>query len=373
MMPLSSSSMERQRWAAAPYPGGLRVAAIGGGTGLPNVLRGLRPLLYTGPARGLDGQSADRLVAIVTTSDDGGSSGQLRRQLGMIPPGDVRNCLAALAEDQSLITALFQFRFAAGTGLEGHAIGNLMLAALTDVTGDFAKAVDIAARVVGARGRVVPASVDQVTLSAELLDDRIVLGETAIVATRAGIRRLSLVPAAPRSADAAVSALEHADVIVAGPGSLYTSILPPMLIPGVRDVIRTADAARVFVLNLMTEPGETEGFDAARHLEVVRDHLGFQPFDHVIFNTAPVPAHLASAYAEYASVPIAVAPDDIAAMREIGVRPLGAPLACEGPAGRIRHHPGRLAAAITACARIGKQDWRRSDEDTDVRTLLQPS
>lgn len=352
-MPVTSVSSALDQREAAPIPGRLRVAALGGGTGLPNVLRGLCSLLYGGVARGREGGSADRLVAIVTTTDDGGSSGILRRDFGIIPPGDIRNCLAAMAEDQLLITALFQFRFEAGDGLKGHALGNLMLTALTEVTGDFTKAVEIAGRVVGARGRVVPATIGQVTLSAELLDGRTVVGETAMVAAGVGIRRLSLLPASPRCVDTALDALRRADIIVAGPGSLYSSILPPLLIPEMLDVIRTADAARVFVLNLMTEPGETEGFDAARHLEVVSGHLGCQPFDHVIFNTSPVPAHLAAAYAERGSVPIAVTTRDIAAMREMGVQPFGAPLACEGPIGRIRHHPGRLATAIIACDRFG--------------------
>jgi uncharacterized cofD-like protein len=290
----------------------------------------------------------------VTTTDDGGSSGRLRREFGIIPPGDIRNCLAALAEDQSLITALFQFRFSSGDGLSGHAVGNLMLTALTEVTGDFTRAVEIAGRVVGARGRVLPATVDRVTLSAELLDGRTVLGETAMVAAGTGVRRLSLLPAAPRCVDTALEAVRRADIVVAGPGSLFTSILPPLLVPEMLDALRGTQATRVFVLNLMTEPGETEAFSATRHLDVVREHLGCLPFDFVIFNTAPVPAHLASAYAGRRSVPIAVTTGDLALMRDMGLQSLGAPLACEGPTGRIRHHSGRLAAAILACDRFGR-------------------
>jgi uncharacterized cofD-like protein len=334
------------------FPAQLRVAALGGGTGLPNVLRGLCALLYGGTARGDAGFRSDQLVAIVTTTDDGGSSGRLRREFGVIPPGDIRNCLAAMAADQSLITAVFQFRFESGDGLNGHALGNLMLTALTEVTGDFTRAVEIAGRVVGARGRVVPATIEPVTLSAELTDGRTAVGETAIVSAGCPIRRLSLSPAAPRGVDAALDALRRADVIVAGPGSLFTSILPPLLIPEILEAIRLADAKRVFVINLMTEPGETEQFDAARHLEVVRDHLGFQPFGSVIFNTAPIPQELAASYAACGSLPIVVGPADIAALRDLGVEAFGAPLACEGPAGKVRHHPGRLAAAIAACAQI---------------------
>jgi uncharacterized cofD-like protein len=333
---------------------GLRIAALGGGTGLPNVLRGLCPLLYAGAAHGPSGP-VDRLVGIVTTTDDGGSSGRLRRDFGIIPPGDVRNCLAALAEDHALLTELFQFRFEAGDGLNGHALGNLMLAALTDVTGDFTRAVEIAGRIIGARGRVVPATTDPLTLSAELLDGRTVNGETAIVAARTGIRRLSLLPPSPRCVDEALDAIRHADVIVIGPGSLYTSILPPLLLPEILGAIRQAEVPRVFVLNLMTEPGETEGFDAVRHCEVVREHLAELPFDHVIVNTAPVPAHLLSSYAERDASPITAGPRDLAALQDLGLSCFGAPLACEGPIGRVRHHPGRLAVAIAACGGRGPQ------------------
>jgi uncharacterized cofD-like protein len=328
----------------------LHVVALGGGTGLPNVLRGLCSLLFAGaPVRGA---SADQLVAVVTTADDGGSSGRLRREFGIVPPGDIRNCLTALSDDQSLLAALFQFRFEAGDGLRGHALGNLMLAALTDVTGDFAQAVDAAARLIGARGRVVPATSDALTLSAELFDGRTVVGETAIVAARCGIRRLSLLPAAPRCAGAALDAVRNADVVVIGPGSLYTSILPSLLLPELLQAIRLARATRVLVLNLMTEPGETDGFDGPRHCQELKRHLGELPFDRVIFNTAPVPAHLVSSYATRGARPLRVAAADLDAFKDFGLVCLGAPLACEGPSGRVRHHPDRLAAAI-ATARLG--------------------
>lgn len=359
-MVVPSASLAHER-RLAHFPPELRIAALGGGTGLPNVLRGLCAMLYPGP-RGRDGLPADRLVAIVTTTDDGGSSGRLRREFGIIPPGDIRNCLAALAEDQSVLTELFQFRFAAGDGLSGHALGNLMLTALNEVTGDFARGIEIAARVVGARGRVLPATVEYVTLSAELEDGRTVVGETAIVGAGAGIRRLSLTPSRPRCLPAALDALAQATVIVAGPGSLYTSILPPLLVPEILAAVRAADAPRVFVLNLMTEPGETEGFDAVRHLEVLRHQLGVQPFDSVIFNTAPMPPALRERYASRGSVPIVVTDHDVAALRDLGVQPFGAPLAAEGPIGRIRHHPGRLAAAITACADLRHRGETRLEQ-----------
>jgi uncharacterized cofD-like protein len=351
------------------HPEPLRIAALGGGTGLPNVLRGLCSVLFPGAQRGHENCIPDRLVAIVTTTDDGGSSGRLRRELGGIPTGDIRNCLAAVA-DGSLITELFQYRFSEGDGLAGHALGNLILTALADITGDFAKGIEIAARVVGARGRIVPATADPVMLSAELLDGRTVVGETAITKAGVPIRRLSLLPDAPRSVETAVEALHRANVILVGPGSLYTSVLPPLLVPQIREAVQQSRALKIFVLNLMTEPGETEGFDAIRHLEVVRAHVEMPPFDYVIFNTSPIAPHLVTAYAAAGSYPITVTTRDIAAVRKLRVQPLGAPLASEGPTGKIRHHPARLAATIAACARFDGRCASRPYEENNVRTLL---
>ena len=350
-------------------PDDLRIVALGGGTGLPNVLRGLCSLPFPGVPRGHEDCAPHRLVAIVTTTDDGGSSGRLRQELGSIPPGDIRNCLAAVA-DRSMMTELFQYRFAEGDGLAGHALGNLILTALADITGDFSKGIDIAARFVGARGRVVPATTDRVVLSAELLDGRTIVGETAITRARASIRKLSLLPEAPRPVDTALEALRRANVILVGPGSLYTSMLPPLLVPEIREAVQQSSALKIFILNLMTEPGETEGFDAIRHLEVVRAHVEIPPFDYVIFNTSPMPPHLIATYAEAGSQPIAVTTRDIAAMRAMQVQPLGAPLASEGPLGRIRHHPARLAATIAACARFDGRRGSRPSEESHVRTLL---
>jgi uncharacterized cofD-like protein len=355
------------RFEPAARPDAMRVVALGGGTGLPNVLRGLRPLVFAGdPFRGAS-IPRERLTAIVTTSDDGGSSGRLRRDFNIIPPGDIRNCLAALAEDQALLAELFQFRFENGDGLSGHALGNLVLTALNEVTGDATRAIEIAARLVGARGIVLPATRGQVSLSAELEDGRTVSGETAIVSSGAAIRRLSLVPQRPACVSAAADAIRRADVVVVGPGSLYTSILPPLLVPELGDALRETRGVRVFVLNLMTEPGETIGFDGPRHLEVIREHVGDQLFDGVLFNTGPIPEALVADYGRRGSSPIAMTPATITAIREMGASSFGAPLACEGPAGRIRHHPGHLAVAITACARLtasrAKEPAREDGQD----------
>jgi uncharacterized cofD-like protein len=339
-----------------------RVVAIGGGTGLPNVLRGMRPLLYAvdRPA------SRDRLVAIVATTDDGGSSGRLRSEFGIIPPGDIRNCLAALADDEGLLTGLFQYRFDSGDGLSGHALGNLMLAALADVTRDVARAVELAGRFVGARGTVLPATTGPVTLVADLADGRTVRGETAIVAAGAPIERLSLTPAQPFCLPQVGQAIRTADVVVIGPGSLFTSVIAPLLVPEIRDAVAETDAVRIYVLNLMAEPGETDGFSAADHLAAINRHAGTRIADVVLYNTAPVPHALQAQYGDHGARPIVVDRSGLEAFAALDARAIGFPLAAEHPANRIRHHPRRLAAAIAAIARGRLGAWCGRPEPGDV-------
>ena len=339
-----------------------RVVALGGGTGLPNVLRGLRPLLYGAGARQQETAPRDRLVAIVATSDDGGSSGRLRAEFNMIPPGDIRNCLAALSDNHALIADIFQYRFGSGEGLSGHAIGNLVLAALTDVTNDFARAVEIAARVVGARGTVLPATGEVVTLIGEFEDGRVLSGETAIRKAGGRIARVSLIPDRPREVREASEALQRADVIVAGPGSLFTSILPPLLVPQVANGIRGSRAVRILVGNLMTEPGETDGYTVLDHALTIERHLGAQLFDYVIYNTGPIPDHLAKVYAERGARPIVTGSFELNALEKLGIQPIGVPLVSEHPATKVRHHPDRLASAILALAHGKLGAWRARAE-----------
>lgn len=339
-----------------------RIVALGGGTGLPNVLRGLRPLLYGAGARSQETAPRDRLVAIVATSDDGGSSGKLRAEFNIIPPGDIRNCLAALSDNHALIADIFQYRFDSGEGLNGHAIGNLVLAALADVTNDFPRAVEIAARVVGARGTVLPATAEVVTLVAEFEDGRVLSGETAISSAGGRIVRVSLLPERPRHVPDASEALMRADVIVAGPGSLYTSILPPLLVPEVAASIRASRAIRILVGNLMTEPAETEGYSVLEHVLTIERHLDAQLFDYVIYSTGPVPEHLAAAYASRGARPVLTGAFELNALDKIGIRPIGVPLVSEHPAGKIRHNPDRLASAIIALAQRKLGAWRARAE-----------
>lgn len=353
--------------APPPFPfrpdpqssGGPRVVAIGGGTGLPNVLRGLRPLLFPDGAREA---TRDRLTAVVATSDDGGSSGRLRAEFNMIPPGDIRNCLAALSGNESRIADVFQYRFGGGDGLNGHAIGNLVLAALADVTQDFAEAVEIAARILDICGIVLPATSEIVTLVAEFGDGRVVSGETTIARAGGTIARLGLLPERPLCSMKVSEALRRADVIVAGPGSLYTSILPPLLVPDISAAILESRAVRILVANLMTEAGETDHFGVLEHLLTIERHLGRQLFDCVIYNTTPVPEHLAAGYAARQAMPIETGTFELNALERFGVRAIGVPLVSEHPAGKIRHHPDRLAAAITALAQGKLGAWRARAE-----------
>jgi uncharacterized cofD-like protein len=339
----------------APQAGcGPRVVAIGGGTGLPNVLRGLRPLMFPEGAREA---TRDRLVAVVATSDDGGSSGRLRAEFNMIPPGDIRNCLAALSGNESRIAEIFQYRFGAGEGLSGHAVGNLVLAALADVTQDFAEAVEIAARILDICGMVLPATSEIVTLVAEYRDGRVLSGETTIAKAGGPIARLGLLPERPRCSTRVSDALRRADVIVAGPGSLYTSILPPLLVPDIADAILASRAVRILVANLMTEAGETDHFGVLEHLLTIERHLGRQLFDCVIYNTTAVPEPLAAVYGGCQATPIVTGTFELSALERFGVRAIGVPLVSEHPAGKIRHHPERLASAISAVAQGKLGAW----------------
>ena len=338
----------------------LRVVALGGGTGLPNVLRGLRPLLFgDGSQRDV---SRDRLVAVVATSDDGGSSGKLRAEFNVIPPGDIRNCLAALSDNDSLLADLFQYRFGSGDGLNGHPIGNLVLTALADVTNDFPRAVEIAARVVGACGRVLPVTSEAVTLLGEFSDGRVLSGETAIASAGGGIVRVSLLPDRPRCEREVCDALVGADAIVVGPGSLFTSVLPPLLVPDVAQAVRASRATRMLIANLMTEPGETDDYSVLEHVLTIQRHLDVQLFDYVIYNTGVIPEALASAYAALGAKPIITGTFELNALEKLGIQPIGVPLVSEHPAGKIRHHPERLASAITALAQGKLGAWRSRAE-----------
>lgn len=258
-----------------------KVVAIGGGTGLSTLLRGLK-------------KHTPHITAIVTVADDGGSSGRLRRELGVLPPGDFRNCIAALADDEALITQLFQYRFGQGNGLDGHSFGNLFITALAAVSGSFERAILEAGRVLAVRGRILPSTLEDVTLVADLQETAgsdntpagltRVQGESAIPKAGRPIERVFLRPDRVRAYPDSVRAILEADLIVAGPGSLFTSVLPNLLVPDIRRAVEASPAPRLYVCNVATQPGETHGFDLGQHVDSLQRHVGRGLFTHVLAN-----------------------------------------------------------------------------------------
>jgi uncharacterized cofD-like protein len=272
----------------AVKPSGYRVVAIGGGTGLSTLLSGLRPYVAGTLHAQTGGPVISDLHAVTTVSDDGGSSGRLRRELNIAPPGDVRNCLVALSSSGALLPELFQYRFPEGSGLQGHSLGNLFLVALTDVTGDFSRAVRLAARMLDAQGRVVPATRTPVELEAVLADGSVLRGETTISAARLPIRRLGMLPACAEPLPETLDAISRADLITLGPGSLFTSLVPNLLVPGVASAIAQSHAVKVYVCNLMTQANESLRLTASDHLRVLNEHAGDPLFDVIVLNRRPL-------------------------------------------------------------------------------------
>lgn len=284
---------------------GLRVCAIGGGTGLSALLSGLKH--FIDPP--LPGESKDDvyfadLSALVTVTDDGGSSGRLRDEFQMLPPGDIRNCLVALSEDESLMSSLFQHRFESGGDLSGHNFGNLFLTALTAVTGDFSEAVRAASHVLAIRGRIFPSTNQSVSLLAELEDGERAAGETIISQSTTPIRRVRLDPEHCRPPEDALQALQQSDLVLIGPGSLYTSLVPNLLVPGVVDAIQSSGALVVYVSNVMTQPGETTGYSLADHVNALLDHAPGLALSHILANSTSVPEPTLARYREEGAFPV---------------------------------------------------------------------
>lgn len=311
---------------------GPRIVVVGGGTGLSAMLRGLK-------------ESTENLTAVVTVFDDGGSSGRLRRELGILPPGDIRDCLVALAESEPLMTQLFEYRFHGGA-LDGHAFGNLFIASLAGVTGDLESAVKETSKVLNIRGRVLPSAAEDVVLVAELIDGTVVEGESQIPRARKRIRTMSLKPTDVAPLPEVLQAIQDADLIVLGPGSLYTSVIPNLLVRGVADAIRDSRALRVYVCNVMTQAGETDGFTASDHVRGLIDQVGPGLFTHVLVNTQRIrnPALLARYEAEGAE-PVEA---DLDGIRALGITPVPAQVASEEDV--VRHDPRRLGRALMRLA-----------------------
>jgi len=323
---------------------GVRIVALGGGTGLSMLLRGLKEHVGAGPsrarARGAERSIAD-LAAIVTVTDDGGSSGRLRRDYRVLPPGDIRNCLVALSDDEALLGHLFQYRFPAGRGLRGHSFGNLFLTALSHVSGDFTEAVRVSGQILAIRGRIFPSTLANVTLEATLENGRRVRGETRITHSRKTVRRLALVPRRVKPLPDALEAIMEADLILLGPGSLYTSILPNLLIPEIAQAISRSRAPRVYIANLMTQPGETTGYTVADHVRAILKHTPRRIIDWVVVNRRPVSPEVARRYRGQGAEPVVC---NVGELQKLGLRVILDDLLEEH--GVIRHNSRRLTRLL---------------------------
>jgi uncharacterized cofD-like protein len=308
---------------------GYKIVAIGGGTGLSTLLRGLK-------------RRTSNLTAIVTVSDDGGSSGRLQKELGVLPPGDIRNCLVALADDEALVTDLFRYRFTEGEGLSGHSFGNLFLAAMSGITGNFDRAIKESSRVLNIVGRVLPATLGVVRLCAELDDGTIVEGESKISNAKRPIKRVFFDPPAAAPLDEVIAAIREADAIVLGPGSLFTSVAPNFLVSRIAREVADAHGVKMYVCNVMTQPGETDGMSAADHVEALLANAGERVCEYVIVNDQP-PSRLLAVYAQEGQVPVEPDTERIAAL---GIEPVRA--AVIGETETVRHDPDKLAAVVLA-------------------------
>jgi uncharacterized cofD-like protein len=327
---------------------GLRVVAIGGGTGLSTLLKGLKRSALT-PTE-MVSASPDQpiirdLCAIVTVSDDGGSSGRLRKELNMLPPGDIRNCIVALSEDEALLSRLFRHRFEKGSGLEGHSFGNLFLAALTSITQDFSEAVRLSSEILATRGHIYPATTSNVELEALMEDGARVLGETKITASNGRIKELFLVPANVEPMPQTLDAIASADVISIGPGSLFTSLIPNLLVRGIAEAIVKSKATKVYICNLMTQANESLGLTAADHIRALNRHAHRQLFDYALINRTPVSDQLKAKYALEGACQIIA---DLEPIKALGVIPIVGDYLEE--AGVARHNTARVATDLIQLA-----------------------
>ena len=324
----------------------LRVVAIGGGNGLSALLQGLKHFgRQPDPAI-----PAMDITAIVTVTDDGGSSGRLRREFDVLPPGDIRNCMVALSEDSGLLSRLFQYRFSAGRGLKGHSFGNLFLMALTQIMGDFPEAVRVSSEVLKIGGRIYPSTSANVALEAILADGTRVVGETRISRSRQRIRRVHLIPRKVRPMAAALTAIAEADVITLGPGSLFTSVIPNLLVEGVAAAIQRSAASRAYFVNLMSQPGETADFLASDHIRAIHRHAGRKFLDYALLNIRPITSAVKKRYAREAAKPVE---NDIDAILKMGVKVLAGSLAQRGE--KVRHEPLTAAAVVLRLAQEARR------------------
>ncbi len=326
----------------------LKVVAIGGGTGLSTLLKGLRSFScgYSGRPQT---QAIGEVTAIVTVSDDGGSSGKLRKELGVLPPGDIRNCIIALCEEESLLARLFQYRFPECSGLEGHSFGNLFLTAMTAITADFAEAIRISAEILTSAGHVFPATTTNVSLKAILENGDSIVGETNITSATERIRKLQLVPPDAAPLPQALQAIADADLITIGPGSLFTSLVPNLLVREIPEAIAASRALKVFVCNLTTQPNESLGLTAADHIRVLHEHAGHELLDVALINDAPLsPAQAARC----ASEGVTHVRADLHEVAQLGILPVVGDYIADGDV--IRHASCRVVEDLLAVVRAGR-------------------
>jgi uncharacterized cofD-like protein len=323
-----------------------RIVAIGGGTGLSTLLNGLKR--YAVEPREVE------ITAIVTVTDDGGSSGRLRREFDVLPPGDIRNCMVALSEDEALMSKLFQYRFSEGRGLKGHSFGNLFLTALTNLTGDFAQAVKVSSEVLASLGRIYPSTNTNVVLEAELEDGSVIKGETKISKSRSRIRRIQLQPRHCRPLPETLAAIEDADLITFGPGSLFTSLIPNLLVDEIVGAIQRSRALKAYFVNLMWQPGETIGFRASDHVEAIHRHAGTQLIDVAVVNTRAITTRQRRRYAAQKVRPVA---NDVDRLAEMGLQMVTADLLASGDS--VRHDPRASADVALQLAKRGQMARRR--------------
>lgn len=307
---------------------GMKFVAMGGGTGLSSLLRGIK-------------QHTSNITAVVTVADDGGSSGRLRKEMGVLAPGDIRSCLVALADDESQLSSLFQYRFTDGEGLEGHSFGNLLLVALNNIAGDFVKAVRLSSEILAIRGRVLPATLEPAVLCAEYEDGTIAEGESEIPKHKKKIKRIFFNPSTCEPPDEVIQSIKDADTIILGPGSLYTSIIPTLIVKGVRDAIASSNAIIIYVCNVMTQPGETDHFAASDHIRTLLEATGIPKLDFVIVNEK-MPEKLFAKYMEEGAEPVIA---DLEKIREMDIIPVTAPLISENES-LVRHDSGKLAESL---------------------------
>lgn len=326
---------------------GLRVVAIGGGTGLSTLLKGLKRYVQTPAEMPASAETAviRDLSAVVTVSDDGGSSGRLRKELNMLPPGDIRNCIVALSEDEALLSKLFRHRFDKGSGLEGHSFGNLFLAALTSLTSDFSEAVRLSSEILLTRGHIYPATTSNIELEALMEDGTRVRGETKITASKGRIRELFLVPPDVGPMPQTLEAIASADLITIGPGSLFTSLIPNLLVRGIAQAIVESPATKVYICNLMTQANESLGLTAADHIRALGRHGQKQIFDYALINRTPASDEMIAKYALEGACQIV---NDLDAIEALGVIPVLGDYLEEGVV--ARHNTSRVARDLMQLA-----------------------